>query len=52
MMRCHIVEEVLLSELSIFQGKGKDVGPPSAYYIVELYHALHVYEHGGSSTIF
>jgi hypothetical protein len=29
----HIVEEVLLSELSIFQWKGKCVGAPSAHYV-------------------
>jgi hypothetical protein len=33
MMRYHIVEEVSLSKLSIFQGKGKGVGAPSAYYV-------------------
>jgi hypothetical protein len=31
----HIVEEVLLSELSIFQWKGKGVGAPSAHYIMD-----------------
>jgi hypothetical protein len=31
----HIVEEVLLSELSIFQWKGKGVGAPSAHYITD-----------------
>jgi hypothetical protein len=41
MTRYHIVEEVLLSELLIFQWKGKGVGAPSAHY-----------EHGGSPTIF
>jgi hypothetical protein len=33
--RCHIVEEVLLSELSIFQWKGKGVGAPSAHYVMD-----------------
>jgi hypothetical protein len=31
----HIVEEVPLSELSIFQWKGKGVGAPSAYYVID-----------------
>jgi hypothetical protein len=31
--RYHIVEEVLLSELSIVQWKGKGVGGPSAHYV-------------------
>jgi hypothetical protein len=31
----HIVEEVLLSELSIFQWKGKCVGAPSAHYVMD-----------------
>jgi hypothetical protein len=35
MMRYHIVEEVPLNELSIFQLKGKGVGAPSAYYITD-----------------
>jgi hypothetical protein len=35
MMRYHIVEEVLLSELSIFQWKGKCVGAPSAHYVTD-----------------
>jgi hypothetical protein len=52
----HIVEEVPLSELSIFQWKGKGVGTPSDKLShgrrVELYHVLHVHEHGGSPTIF
>jgi hypothetical protein len=34
-MRYHIVEEVLLSELSIFQWKGKGVESPSAHYITD-----------------
>jgi hypothetical protein len=29
----HIVRDVLLSELSIFQWKGKDVWAPSAHYV-------------------
>jgi hypothetical protein len=52
----HIVEEVPLSELSIFQWNGKGVGAPSRTLChrrrVELYHALHVYEHRVSPTIF
>jgi hypothetical protein len=31
----HIVEEVPLSELSIFQWKGKCVGAPSAHYVMD-----------------
>jgi hypothetical protein len=31
----HIVEEVLLTELSIFQWKGKGVGAPSAHYVMD-----------------
>jgi hypothetical protein len=31
----HIVEEVPLSELSIFQWKGKCVGAPRAHYITD-----------------
>jgi hypothetical protein len=34
-MRYHIVEEVPLSELSIFQWKGKSVGAPSAHYVMD-----------------
>jgi hypothetical protein len=34
-MRYHIVEEVLLSELSIFQWKDKGVGAPSAHYVMD-----------------
>jgi hypothetical protein len=34
-MRNHIVEEVSLSELSIFQWKGKGVGTRSAHYITD-----------------
>jgi hypothetical protein len=34
-MRYHIVEEVLFSELSIFQWKGKGVGAPGAHYITD-----------------
>jgi hypothetical protein len=33
--RYHTVEEVLLSELSIFQWKGKGVGAPSAHYVTD-----------------
>jgi hypothetical protein len=35
MMRYDIVEEVPLSELTIFQWKGKGVGDPSAHYVTE-----------------
>jgi hypothetical protein len=35
MTRYHIVEEVPLSELSIFQWKGKGVGALSAHYVTE-----------------
>jgi hypothetical protein len=31
----HIVEEVPLSKLSIFQWKGKGVGAPSAHYVID-----------------
>jgi hypothetical protein len=31
----HIVEDVLFSELSIFQWKGKGVGAPSAHYVTD-----------------
>jgi hypothetical protein len=34
-MQYHIVEEVLLSELSIFHWKGKGVGAPSAHYVTD-----------------
>jgi hypothetical protein len=34
-MQYHIVEEVFLSELSIFQWKGKGVGAPGAHYITD-----------------
>jgi hypothetical protein len=34
-MHYHIVEEVLLSELSIFQWKGKGVGAPSTHYVMD-----------------
>jgi hypothetical protein len=34
-MRYHIVEEVPLSELSIFQWKGKGVGAPGAHYVTD-----------------
>jgi hypothetical protein len=33
--RYHIVEKVSLSELSIFQWKGKVVGAPSAHYVTD-----------------
>jgi hypothetical protein len=33
--RYHIVEEVPLSELLIFQWKGKGVGAPSAHYVTD-----------------
>jgi hypothetical protein len=33
--RYHILEEVPLSELSIFQWKGKGVGASSAHYVLE-----------------
>jgi hypothetical protein len=33
--RYHIVEEVPLSELSIFQWKGKGVGAPGAHYVMD-----------------
>jgi hypothetical protein len=33
--RCDIVEEVLLSELLIFQWKGKGVGAPGAHYVTD-----------------
>jgi hypothetical protein len=53
--RYHIVE-VLLSELSIFQWKGKGVGAPSAHYITDdewNYTMLYMYmKPGGSPTIF
>jgi hypothetical protein len=35
MMRYHIVEEVLLSELSIFQWRGKCVWSPGAHYVID-----------------
>jgi hypothetical protein len=34
-MRYHVVRDVLLSELSIFQWKGKGIGTPSAYYVTD-----------------
>jgi hypothetical protein len=34
-IRYHIVEEVSLSELSIFQWKGKVAGAPSAHYVTD-----------------
>jgi hypothetical protein len=33
--RYHVVRDVILSELSIFQWKGKGVGAPSAHYITD-----------------
>jgi hypothetical protein len=33
--RYHVVRDVLLSELSIFQWKGKGVGAPSTHYITD-----------------
>jgi hypothetical protein len=33
--RYHTVEEIPLSELSIFQWKGKGVGAPSAHYVMD-----------------
>jgi hypothetical protein len=35
MMRYHIVEEVMLRELLIFQWKVKDVVVPSAHYVTD-----------------
>jgi hypothetical protein len=35
MTRYHILEEVPLSELSIFQWKGKGIGAPSAHYVTD-----------------
>jgi hypothetical protein len=35
LMRYHIVEKIPLSELSIFQWKGKGIGAPSAHYITD-----------------
>jgi hypothetical protein len=35
MTQYHIVEELPLSELSIFQWKGKGVGAPSAHYVMD-----------------
>jgi hypothetical protein len=35
MMRHHIVEEILLSKLSIFQWKGKGVGATSAHCVMD-----------------
>jgi hypothetical protein len=34
-MRYHIVEELPLSKLLIFQWKGKGVGAPSAHYVTD-----------------
>jgi hypothetical protein len=44
--RYHIVEEVPLSGLSIFQWKGKGVGAPSAHYVMDdewNYTMLYIY---------
>jgi hypothetical protein len=44
--RYHLVRDVLLSELSIFQWKGKGVGASSAHYIIDKkwnYHMLYMY---------
>jgi hypothetical protein len=49
-MRYHIVEEVPLSELSIFQCKGKGVGAPSAHYVTNdewNYTMLYIYMNMG-----
>jgi hypothetical protein len=35
MTQYHIVKEVPLRELSIFQWKGKGVGTPSAHYVTD-----------------
>jgi hypothetical protein len=46
MMWYHIVEEVSLSELSIFQWKGKCVDAPNAHYVTDEewnYTILHMY---------
>jgi hypothetical protein len=34
-MRYHVVRDIPLSELSIFQWKGKGVGAPSTYYVID-----------------
>jgi hypothetical protein len=34
-MRYHILRDVLLSKLSIFQWKGRGVGTTSAYYVTD-----------------
>jgi hypothetical protein len=42
----HVVRDVPLSELSIFQWKGKDIGAPSAYHVTDKecnYSILYVY---------
>ena len=46
MTQYHIVKEVPLSELSIFQWKGKGVGAPSAHYVTDKewnYSMLYMY---------
>jgi hypothetical protein len=54
--RYHIVRDVPLSKLSIFQWKGACVGGSSCTLChrqgVELFHALFVHKHGESRTIF
>jgi hypothetical protein len=45
-MRYHVVTDVLLSGLSIFQWKGTCVGTPSAHYVTEKewkYSMLYMY---------
>jgi hypothetical protein len=45
-MRYHVVRDVSLSELSIFQWKGTGVGPTSAYYVTDKewnYSMLYLY---------
>jgi hypothetical protein len=45
-MRYHVVRDVMLSELSNFQWKGKGVGAPSAYYVIDKewnYFMLYMY---------
>jgi hypothetical protein len=44
--RYHVLRDVPLSELSIFQWKGKDVGAPSAHYVIDKewnYFMLYMY---------
>jgi hypothetical protein len=52
--RYHIVEEILLSELSIFQWNGKGVGAPSAHYVTGdewNYTMLYMYTNSGQPTL-